>query len=456
MISRILFAEDDASSREWIAEVLCGLARTVDVVEDGRAAIDAMSRGSYDLVITDLRMPHADGRRVLAEARRDGTEVIVTTAFGDVDTAVALMREGAADLLVKPLTPEMLEASIRRVVAARSLRRENDALRTRIEAVDGHASALIGEAPALRAAIDLAKRVAPTKAGVLIRGESGTGKELVANLIHAGSPRKDAPFVRVNCAALSESLLCSELFGHERGAFTGATARRIGRFELADGGTLFLDEIGEISNDVQAKLLRVLESGEFERVGGSTTLRVDVRVVAATNRPLEAAIAAGYFRRDLFHRLNVLPITLPPLRERRGDIAALADHFFRTQLPSLGGTAVGFTDDALAALEAHPWPGNVRELANTVARGLLGARGERVTAADLGLATTVASVLVASVDQGPTETLEEVERRHILKTLDACRGNRSEAARRLGVTVRTLFNKLKTWKERGAFLEAGV
>jgi DNA-binding NtrC family response regulator len=294
--------------------------------------------------------------------------------------------------------------------------------------------------------VALATRVAPAQATVLIRGESGTGKELIASLIHERSPRAGRPFIRVNCAALTETLLTSELFGHEKGAFTGAHQRKEGRFELANGGTLFLDEIGEIAPEVQAKLLRVLEIGEFERVGGTRTLRADVRVVAATNRDLVAAIAEGRFRQDLFFRLNVFPIVLPALAERREDIPPLAAHFLERFRKELGGRARAFDKGAMEALAAHDWPGNVRELMNVVQRGILRAQGEAITARDLGL-SPAGGVRPANVPIGLT--IDETERHLILRTLDLTSWNRTEASRILGVTTRTLSNKLRLYRSQG-------
>ncbi len=458
MIDRILLADDDALTREWMSEVLSRKGRLVDVVTDGRAAIEALRSRGYDLVITDVRMPYADGLEVTREAKKSGADAIVMTAYGAIETAVGAMRDGAFDFLIKPVAPEILEASLVRLEATRTLRTENAVLKARVEVATASSdAALVGDAPSIKAAIDLAVRVASTPATVLVRGESGTGKELIAALIHARSPRSAAPFIKLNCAALSESLLCSELFGHERGAFTGATMRRAGRFELADGGTLFLDEIGEVAQDVQAKLLRVLESGEFERVGGTTTLKVDVRVVAATNRDLESAIAFGSFRKDLFHRLNVLPISLPPLRARRSDIRMLANHFLAKHRPTLGGTAKSISQDALVALESYEWPGNVRELSNVIARGLLSASGESITSEDLALGATNQSHVASPQPKScRTGSLEEIEREVIIETLAATHGNRSEAARRLGITARTLFNKVRTYREQGHLSEMGA
>jgi DNA-binding NtrC family response regulator len=445
---RALIADDDALSREFLAECVAASGYEVRAVGDGRAAVEALQADDFDLVVTDLRMPEVSGLEVLRASREKNRErpVIVLTAFGAIDTAVQAMKDGAADFMLKPVSPDALEVVLARVQGAAKLRGDLNVLRACLQAGPTAPSRLVGADGALRDAEQLAIRVASTQATVLIRGESGTGKELIAALIHERSTRADRPFIRVNCAALTETLLTSELFGHEKGAFTGAHQRKEGRFELASGGTLFLDKIGEIAPKVQSKLLRVLELGEFERVGGTRTLRVDVRVVAATNRDLEEAIAEGRFRQDLFFRLNVFPITLPPLRERRQDVAVLAQHFLERFRRDLGGRAKAFERAALDALAAYDWPGNVRELMNIVQRGILRAVGDAITAKDLGL-EPAASARAANVPVGLS--IDEAERHLILKTLDLCAWNRTEASRILGVTTRTLSNKLRLYRSEG-------
>jgi DNA-binding NtrC family response regulator len=446
---RALVADDDALSREFLAEALESSGYSVRAVADGAAALAALKADDYDLVVTDLRMPGCDGIEVLRASRQasPARPVVVLTAFGAIETAVEAMREGAADFVLKPISPDALEVVLKRIQGTARLTREISALKASLAPAPDRVTGILGSNPRILEAVELARRVAPTPATVLIRGDSGTGKELIAALVHEESPRAERPFIRVNCAALTETLLTSELFGHEKGAFTGAHQKKEGRFELAHGGTLFLDEIGEIAPEVQSKLLRVLELGEFERVGGTRTLKVDVRVVAATNRDLEAAIASGRFREDLFFRLNVFPISLPPLAERREDVIVLAAHFLERFRKELGGAARAFDRSAAAALEAYDWPGNVRELMNVVQRGILRASGPSITSRDLGLEPAAAAARPANVPVGLS--IDEAERHLILRTLDLTSWNRTEASRILGVTTRTLCNKLRLYRSQG-------
>ena len=439
---RVLLADDDALSRDFLREALESLGCTVHAVEDGRAAIEAMQVGTYDFVVTDLRMPREDGMAVLAASRELDVErpVVLVTAHGAMHVAVEAMRAGAADVLEKPVALEALEVLIERVRQRTRLMRQNAFLRE--EAVGGD---MVVASQKMLDVIDMVSRVARSSATVLVRGESGTGKERIAALVHKRSERANSPFVKLNCAAVPESLLESELFGHEAGAFTGAGRRREGRFELADGGTLFLDEVGEMSAAMQAKLLRVLQEGEFERVGGGETVKVDVRVVAATNRDLEEEVAAERFRGDLLYRLNVVPVVLPPLRDRPEDIAPLARHFLRPGLK--------FTSDAEAALAAWAWPGNVRELQNVVQRVGLLVEGDEVDRAlvERWLEPHAAPQPAADVVLQPADplgslvgrSLADVERELIERTLEHCGGNRKRTAETLGIGVRTLFNKLR-------------
>jgi DNA-binding NtrC family response regulator len=445
---RALIADDDALSREFLAECVAAAGYEVRPVGDGHAAIEALGSEEFDLVITDLRMPGCDGIDVLRASRERNCErpVVVLTAFGAIETAVLAMKEGAADFVLKPISPDALDVVLKRVQGTARLKGEISVLKACLSAEPRHRTRILGTNPAILEAVQLAERVAGTLATVLIRGESGTGKELIASLVHEASARAERPFIRVNCAALTETLLTSELFGHEKGAFTGAHQRKEGRFELANGGTLFLDEIGEIAQEVQSKLLRVLEIGEFERVGGTRTLKVDVRVVAATNRDLEAAIGEGRFRQDLYFRLNVFPITLPRLADRKEDVPLLANHFLNRFRKDLGGRARAFDRTALDALAAYDWPGNVRELMNVVQRGILRAAGDTITNKDLGL-EPAASSRVANVPLGLT--IDEAERHLILRTLDLTSWNRTEASRILGVTTRTLSNKLRLYRSQG-------
>jgi two-component system, NtrC family, response regulator AtoC len=452
---RAMVVDDDSLSREFLAEAVGGSGYEVRTAADGAEAVRMLDAEEWDLVVTDLRLPGKDGLEVLkaSKERRPERPVVVLTAYGAVDVAVRAMREGAADFLQKPVSPDALDMVLSRTREVERLTRENRALKAAQTSDARSHGIVLGRNAAFRAAVALAERVAATNATVLVRGESGVGKELIAALIHEGGPRRGGPFIRVNCAALTESLLTSELFGHERGAFTGAVVRKEGRFELAQGGTLFLDEIGEMAPETQSKLLRVLEAGEFERVGGSRTLKTDVRVVAATNRDLEKAMEEGRFRPDLFHRLDVFSVRVPPLRERREDLPDLAKHFLERHRRDLGAAARGFSRGALEALAAYDWPGNVRELANVVQRALLRAPGPTIEADHLGLAPRTQPSKEPMVPVGLS--VDDVERHLILRTLDLVGWNRTEASKILGVTTRTLSNKLRIYRARGFVAAAG-
>jgi two-component system, NtrC family, response regulator AtoC len=438
---RVLVAEDDASMRRLFVRILAEEGYEVEAAEDGIAAIARLAR-PFDLVVTDLKMPGADGMQVLEATRRKhpGTPVVVITAFGSIPGAVDAMRLGAFDYLAKPLSdPRALREVARRALEARA------------GAADAP-SEPIAEDPAMKRVVEQARRVAPRDTTVLLLGESGTGKEVIARLLHAGSPRRAGPFVAVNCAALTESLLESELFGHERGAFTGATARHEGRFEQADGGTLFLDEIGETSAALQAKLLRVLQEHALVRVGGEQQVSVDVRVIAATNRDLGVAVASGAFREDLYYRLAVFPIQIPPLRERRADILPLAEHFLALLSRGASRTPPSLSREARELLQAHRFPGNVRELENVIERALILSGGGPISPEELGLGSAprtvdgdVGAAAIPGADGG-AGTLKEMERRAILAALEAEDGNRRRAARRLGIALRTLQYKIKDYE----------
>ncbi len=438
----VLLADDEPLSREFLQEALQSFGCEVHAVADGQEAIAAMARTSYDFVVTDLRMPHADGMAVLAASKHAEPErpVVLVTAHGTMHTAVQAMRHGADDILEKPIVLEELEVLLSRVRDRRRLLRENTFLRA--ETVGGE---LVVASRPMQSVVDLVQRVAKSRATVLIHGESGTGKERVAALVHKASDRASRPFVKLNCAAIPEALLESELFGHEAGAFTGAARRREGRFELADTGTLFLDEVGEMSAAMQSKLLRVLQEGEFERVGGNRTLRVDVRIVAASNRDLQAEVVAGRFRADLLYRLNVVPVVIPPLRSRPEDIMPLARHFARQGL--------AFDASAEAVLRECDWPGNVRELQNVVQRLGLMCEGDLITGEQVRRWLAPSPVVSAerTVVLMPPDplaslvgrTLAEVEHELVKRTLSHCGGNRTRTAELLGIGVRTLFNRLQ-------------
>jgi DNA-binding NtrC family response regulator len=457
---RVLVVEDSAALRRGIATALRERWPEVDEEEHGGRAVDRLrdpSAEPYDAILTDLRLPGADGVAVLRAAReRDATTaVLMMTAHGSVETAVEAMKLGAFDFLQKPFDLEQLEMHVVRAVEHARLRREVTALRA--ERVPGFAPEnIVGTSPALREALDLGRRVAPSRSTVLVTGETGTGKELLAGLIHACSPRAPHPFVKVNCAALPETLLESELFGHERGAFTGADRLRVGRFEQADGGTLLLDEVGDLSAATQAKLLRVLQEQEFQRLGGRHPIRTDVRIVAATNRNLEREVEARRFREDLYFRLNVIRIHLPPLRERPEDLLALAEHFLARFARELGRPRKGFTADASARIVAHAWPGNVRELRNAVERAVLLADGPEVDGQHFGLSGQPAFAsppgpglrLRVEAQRPPASpaspaspsplSLDEMERNLVLEALQRTGHVQKDAAKLLGVSRRKL------------------
>ncbi|MCA8941292.1 MAG: sigma-54-dependent Fis family transcriptional regulator [Planctomycetes bacterium] len=442
----VLLADDEPLSREFLAEALrmCGVQ--VVEAEDGLVAMELLRSLSIDYVFTDLQMPRKDGVAVLTESKLLDPDrpVVLVTAHGTMGVAIEAMRRGADDILEKPAMFEDIELALTRVRERRRLRQENRFLRAQSVGDD-----MLVESAAMRGIMEIVARVAPSPASVLIQGESGTGKERVAAHVHRASDRADGPFVKVNCAAIPESLMESEFFGHEAGAFTGANKRRIGCFELADGGTLFLDEVAEMPLGLQAKLLRALQEGEFARVGGGRTISVDVRVVAATNRDLAAEVAAGRFREDLYYRLNVVPIVLPPLRERPDEILPLAKRFL--------GDDVEIDAAAADLLVQHGWRGNVRELQNLIQRASLlcrdGVVDEQLIGPWLGVENSSSTVpgrerADAALEAG--RSLRSVEQELIQVTLDACGGNRTRAAKMLGIGVRTLFNKLKALEETSA------
>ncbi|HVH07968.1 MAG TPA: sigma-54 dependent transcriptional regulator [Myxococcota bacterium] len=438
--ARVLVVEDNASLRLGVTRALRERWSEVEELGDGGRARERLAdRGvePFDVVVTDLRLPGADGVDVLraARARSSRTAVVLMTAYGSIDTAVEAMKLGAFDFVQKPFELETLELRVERAVAHAQLVTEVERLREERGRAPG--SHLVGDSPSMHAAVELATRVAPSRSTVLLTGETGTGKELVAGLIHAGSPRAGRPFVKVNCAALPETLLESELFGHERGAFTGADRQRAGRFEQADGGTLFLDEIGDMTPATQVKLLRVLQDGEFHRVGGNKPLRCDVRIIAATNHDLEQRVREGGFREDLYFRLNVIRVHLPPLRERGGDAVALAVHFLEQFSRDLGRPGACFGEEALARIRAHAWPGNVRELRNAVERAVLLSDGDEIRAEHVGLAPSATPGWQPELPAGGL-ALEEVERAVVLEALRRARFVQKDAAALLRVSRRKL------------------
>lgn len=449
----VLIADDERNIREGLAEALRLEGYDVALAADGEEALRTVEEGRIDLVVTDLRMPKISGNEVLKRIAGSypGMPVIVLTGHGTIEDAVDSMRVGAFDFITKPVNLDHLSLLIRRALESRELERQNQELQREIES-QKRISSIIGRSPEMKKIFDILRRVAPTKASVLITGESGVGKELIADALHNLSPRSDKPFVKVHCAALAESLLESELFGHEKGAFTGAATRKRGRFELAHEGTLFLDEIGEINQNVQIKILRVLQERKFERVGGEETLEVDVRVIAATNRDLKAEIEKGAFREDLYYRLNVVNIHVPPLRERKDDIPLLAGAFLREFSEENGKDLEGFDTKVRAAFFAYPWPGNVRELRNCVESAVVLARGTMITLEDLppGIREAQEDDMVR-IPAGCT--LAEAEKILIRETLAVQGGNKSRTAEILGIGRKTLYQKLQEYGLEGGRAE---
>ncbi len=444
--STILIVDDEKHTRDGLRR---SLEHEFDVyVADGiGGAVNILESESVDLLVTDLRLAGEDGMDLIARALAmpHPPLCIMMTAYGSVDTAVEAMKRGAYDFVTKPINIENLEILLKRALRSREVEQENVDLRRQVERKFGLES-LVGESPVMQEVFDTLRQVAPSRATVLIEGESGTGKELAARAIHNLSSRSKAKFVAVHCAALSEQLLESELFGHEKGAFTHAFERRIGRFEQADGGTLFLDEIGEIDASTQVKILRVLGERVFERVGGNQPIRVDVRLVAATNRNLEKMVKEGTFRDDLFFRLNVVRLSLPPLRDRREDIPLLVRGFLKESCHENGKELLEFTSDAMAALLAYGWPGNVRELRSAVEHGVVMARGARIALRDLPAAVRNGDAGGGDIPVLPTGdhlNLHDTGLRFIMRALEEAGGNRSVAAKRLGISRRTLYRRLE-------------
>jgi DNA-binding NtrC family response regulator len=442
---KLLVADDEKNIREGLAAALEMDGYEVVTAADGLEAWKRFQKGDLDLIITDLRMPGMGGEEILrrAAAESPGIPLIVLTGHGTVENAVSAMRDGAYDFLTKPVNLDRLSLLVKRALRNRELELRQRRLEEELASQKSFKT-MIGASAAMRQVFDTISRAAPARASVLITGESGVGKELVANAIHELSPRKDKPLVKVHCAALAASLLESELFGHEKGSFTGAVSRQRGRFELAHEGTLFLDEIGEIDQNIQIKLLRVLQEKKFERVGGEETIEADVRLVAATNRDLKAEIEKGNFREDLYYRLNVVNIQVPPLRERKDDIPLLITAFLKEFARENGKPVEGIDDKARSWLYAYDWPGNIRELRNCVESAVVMAKGPVITSADLPPG------IGARVDEGwiriPLGSpLEEAEKIIVRNTLSAQGGNKSRAAGILGIGRKTLHRKLSDW-----------
>ena len=442
----ILLVDDEPSHRLMLRANLREEGFETEEAADGQEAVDRVGRHFYDLVLMDVRMPVLDGIEALQKIKKisPAIPVIMMTAYGSIDSAVEALKSGADDYLTKPLDMEELLLKVKKVLRYRQLEEENRFNRERL-GVQFDFSNIIGKSPPMEKLFETLSLVAPTDATVLLLGESGTGKELVANAIHQNSPRQEKPYIKVNCAALPESLLESELFGHEKGAFTGALSKKKGRFELADGGTIFLDEIGEMSPATQTKILRVLQEQEFEAVGGTKTIRVDVRVITATHKDLETAIKEGSFREDLYYRLNVVPIQIPPLRDRKEDIPILAEHFLKIYADKNNRPLHGFEPQVLDALVRYAWPGNVRELENNVERMVVMSRGETILNQDLSPVLKPPPEEEQESRSLIGSSLKDIEKEVILQTLEQAGGNRTHTARILGVTRKTLQNKIKEY-----------
>jgi two-component system response regulator HydG len=442
---RILVVDDEVNARSALTELLNEEGYVVDSAADGFKALGKVADFAPDLVLTDLKMPGMDGLQLLAKLHEGDPDlpVIVMTAFGEIENAVRAMRSGARDYLAKPVNVGELSVVVARELEQRRIRIEAGHLRERVAEKYSFQN-IIGSSAAMQSVFKTVAQIAGSRASVLVTGESGTGKELIAAAIHERSPRAKAPFIKLHCAALAESLLESELFGHERGSFTGAVARREGRFMQANRGTLFLDEIGEISPGIQVKLLRFLQEREFERVGGNETISVDVRVIAATNRNLQHMVAEGKFREDLFYRLNVINLEMPALRSRPSDVPLLAGHFLRKYAAENEKQLQGFTAEALDRLSTYGWPGNVRELENVVERAVILAQSQEVTVAELP--PHIATANVRDGIQIPGATLDDIERYAITKTLESTAGSTSRAAEILNISVRKIQYKLHEYE----------
>lgn len=462
-IEKIIVLEDDLIVRKNLEQQLRNRRYDVAAVGTIEAATEMLGKDTWDLIFLDVRLPDGEGTDLLKQLQQRPQKplAVMVTGFGSIESAVNCMRDGAFDYIIKPFSSDQIEFTLKKAEEFTRLVKVNQFLSQQDDEDSGYE--LLGRSPAMEQLRALIRKVARTQATCLIQGESGTGKELVARAICKESPRACAPFIKVNCAAIPENLIESEFFGHEKGAFTGAMNKREGRFELAHTGTILLDEVSEVSPQVQAKLLRVLQERELERVGGSRTIKVDVRVIATTNRNLEQSVEKKEFRQDLFFRLNVVPIMVPPLRERAEDISFLAEQFMHRMARKHGVRVAGISPACHAALRAHSWPGNVRELQNVIERAvILASDGEDLQPHHLGLGASASSTaqtngaVSASIAGHGDEImpLDELEKRQILHALDRCGGNRTQAAKRLGISIRTLRNKLHEYGVSGGKEEA--
>jgi len=444
--ARILVVDDDGVARELLADALKKEGYEVEAFSSGEEAIERGRRGQVDLVLTDLKMGTVDGLTVLREFKRfsPDTSIVLLTSFGSLEGAIEAIKQGAYDYLAKPFKKEEIKLVVQRSLDHSQLVRENTRYRDELKEREDW-SPLVGSSPAMLEVYKLVARVSEGRSTVLLQGESGTGKELIARAIHANSPRREKPFIPVNCGALPDTLLESEMFGYEKGAFTGAVGTKAGLFEAANGGTLFLDEIGDLSPALQVKLLRVMQDQEVRRVGGTTSLKVDVRIIVATNRDLEQFVKEGKFRDDLYYRLNVVRITLPTLAERKEDIPMLAHHFLQKYAGGSARAVRGFLPDTMALLKQYRWPGNVRELENAIERAVSLSHGPLLTPDDLPAALRQFGSQFGDKTEVSDQhdevclTLEEVEKRHLIRVLKETKGNKVRAAKILGIDRRTLY-----------------
>ncbi len=464
-MATILLIDDNETIRDGLAHVVKKMGHTPVTAASGKEGLEKFKAARPDFVITDLKMEGMDGVEVVRSIRELDPDcpAMIITGFGTVETAVEAMKLGAFDFLIKPFAPEVVRLKVERALELRNARRAKGRLEAENAYLRGEETErfgeIVGSTDAMKRVFGVIERVAPTETSVAVYGESGTGKELVARAIHTRSRRASGAFIKVNCGALAETLLESELFGHEKGAFTGAIKRKLGRFELADGGTLFLDEIGDITPSLQTKLLRVLQEREFERVGGESSIKVDVRVVSATNKDLAKEVAEGRFREDLYYRLQVVPITIPPLRERKDDLPRLVDHFIAKLAPRTNPKVTGIEDAALARLLAYRWPGNVRELGNVIEQALVFTDGERIspdalpdalrgadgTARPRGAPGEGGGLPVPTGELALPDLLDDLERQLILKAYSTAKGVKTETARLLGIKTSALYYKLEKY-----------
>ena len=449
----ILVVDDEPLMRDFLKEVLERKSFQIDLAADGKQAISKITSGSYDLTLTDLKMPGADGMEVLHAAKEisPSTDVIIVTAYGTINNAVEAMKDGARDYVTKPFSADEIEVRVSKIFELRKLIDENRYLRSELRGKYRFDNIIVGTSPKIQEVFETIEVAASTRATILIQGESGTGKEVIAKAIHYNSNRRDNPFIKINCAALPEGLVESELFGHEKGAFTGAIRQTKGKFEMAHGGTLLLDEVSEITPSLQGKLLRVLQEREFERVGGEKSVSVDVRIIATSNRDLNQEIEAGRFREDLFYRLNVIPLFPVSLRERKEDIPLLAEFFMNKYSKENGKRINGLSDEALDLLLEMDWPGNIRELENSIERAVMMSKVEILTPKDFRFERTRPASHNGNKFNLTGKTLKEVEQTLILETLKEQNSHKDKTSEVLGISVRTLRNKLNEYRQLGTY-----